>query len=407
MDSDILQTLDLRQLGRRLQEARKARGLTQQDVAKQMGMARTTVTAIEKGERRVQPGELIQFAALYGRAIEEFLRQGEPVEAFTVQLRATMTYGAPSADDVAGPIGDLQRLCEDYLELERICGAPLPRRYPPPYPVGRIPSEAAGEDGASAERNRLGLGDGPILNLRDVLESDVGLRVFYLELPSKVAAMFAYTDVLGGCIAVNRTHPEERRRMSLAHDYGHFLTNRYVSEITLIDGYHRQPEHERVAEAFARNFLVPAEGLRRRFRELKQSREGRMTYADLVVLADLYVVSFQAMVLRLEELRFLAQGTWEKLRQSKFRVQEAKSLLGLQPPHADDNSLPKRYRYLAVEAFKRGEITEGTLARFLRVDRLDARRIAEELSQKIEVNAEGVSDAVSLDLGEPLPERAS
>ena len=38
-----------RRLGRRLQEARVARGLTQQDLADSLGLARTTITAIEKG----------------------------------------------------------------------------------------------------------------------------------------------------------------------------------------------------------------------------------------------------------------------------------------------------------------------------------------------------------------------
>ncbi|MCY4411439.1 MAG: helix-turn-helix transcriptional regulator, partial [Caldilineaceae bacterium] len=49
-------------LGRRLQGARKARGLTQKEVAESLGVARTTITALEKGERRTRPGELIQMA---------------------------------------------------------------------------------------------------------------------------------------------------------------------------------------------------------------------------------------------------------------------------------------------------------------------------------------------------------
>jgi transcriptional regulator with XRE-family HTH domain len=54
-------------MGRRLQAARKARGLTQQEVADRIGVARTTLVAIEKGERRVQPDEIVQLASLYGR----------------------------------------------------------------------------------------------------------------------------------------------------------------------------------------------------------------------------------------------------------------------------------------------------------------------------------------------------
>jgi hypothetical protein len=55
MQEHTLETIDPKILGQRLQNARKARGLTQQDVAKDLGIARTTVTAIEQGERRVRP----------------------------------------------------------------------------------------------------------------------------------------------------------------------------------------------------------------------------------------------------------------------------------------------------------------------------------------------------------------
>ena len=53
-----------------------------------------------------------------------------------------------------------------------------------------------------------------------------------MELPSRIAGLFAYTDELGGCVAVNARHPRERRRWTLAHEYGHFLTTRYQSEIS-------------------------------------------------------------------------------------------------------------------------------------------------------------------------------
>src|SRR5450756_1618830 len=83
MDFDVLRALDPKEIGRRLQEARKARGRTQQEAAEHLSVARTTITAIEKGERRIQASELVQLAALYGRSIGEFLRRGMHAEPFT------------------------------------------------------------------------------------------------------------------------------------------------------------------------------------------------------------------------------------------------------------------------------------------------------------------------------------
>jgi Zn-dependent peptidase ImmA (M78 family) len=200
-----------------------------------------------------------------------------------------------------------------------------------------------------------------------------------MDLPSRVAAMFAYSDELGGCIAVNRKHPEDRRRMSLAHDYAHFLTNRYRPETLLLGRYQRQPEQERFADGFARAFLLPASGLRRRFNEIRRSRKGKVTPADLLTLAHLYFVSLEAMVRRLEDLDLVPAGTWDRLQLTGFRVRDAQAMLQLPSHSVDEQPLPTRFLYLATEALERGDLSEGQYARFLRVDRLEARRIADEL----------------------------
>ena len=56
MQENDVDAVGPRVLGQRLQEARRARGLTQQDVADSLELARTTITALEKGERRIRPG---------------------------------------------------------------------------------------------------------------------------------------------------------------------------------------------------------------------------------------------------------------------------------------------------------------------------------------------------------------
>ena len=78
-----------------------------------------------------------------------------------------------------------------------------------------VPRRNRLEEVATAERNRLGIGDGPLSNLRERLENDVGLRIFYLPMASKLAGLFAYNDELGGCVGINSGHPRDRRHWSL------------------------------------------------------------------------------------------------------------------------------------------------------------------------------------------------
>jgi Zn-dependent peptidase ImmA (M78 family)/DNA-binding XRE family transcriptional regulator len=402
MENLLSPSIDPVELGARLQQARKATGITQQAAADHLEVARTTITAIEKGNRRVQPSELARLAGLYGRSIGELLRPGKPVEPLIVQLRATLAPAQAALPELEQHAGELQRLAEDYVELERICGASLPRRSPPPYEIGGVTPELAAEDVATAERNRLGLGDGPILNQRELLESEVGLRIFYLKLPSRIAAMYAYHDVLGGCVAVNSDHPPERRRTSLAHDYARFLTNRYQPEVSILGRYERRPHPERFAEAFARAFLMPAAALSRRFHELHRARKGAITPADLCMLAHFYWVSWQALTRRLEELTLIPSGTHDRLEQAGFRVGEARALLEVPERPSSDDMLPMRYKLLAVEAFERADLTEGQLARLLRVDRMEARHVVARLSSGVTVSDEGEIGTTTLDFARSL-----
>jgi Zn-dependent peptidase ImmA (M78 family)/transcriptional regulator with XRE-family HTH domain len=367
------------ELGKRLQHARKRAKRTQQDAADFVGVARTTITAVEKGERRVQPDELAKLATLYNARLDELLRPGEPDEAFGVQLRAAVAPHETSVEDLEAVTFEFQQLCEDYLELERLTGASLLRNYPAEVSLPTNDVEQRAEALANAERNRLGLGDGPVGDVSNLLEQDVGLRVFYLPMPSKVAAMFGYTERLGGCIAVNAKHPEPRRRQSAMHEYAHFLTSRHRAEVAVQGHFERSPAHERFANAFARTFLMSASGLSRRFVDLKQSKK-QITVADLCTLAHFYFVSVESLIRRLEELRLISMGNWDRLRDQEFRVREAQQLLGLVERTGRTNLLPVRYLFLAVHSYKTGELTEGRFARFLRVDRVEARRLLQEIS---------------------------
>jgi Zn-dependent peptidase ImmA (M78 family)/transcriptional regulator with XRE-family HTH domain len=396
--------IDPRVLGQRLQEARKDRKLTQQGAAEALGMSRPTYIAIEKGERPVQPHELIRLAQLYGRSVHQLLRQRPPIRDFVPHFRgaAVEAYeGNPELDDATRL---LQRLSDDYLELEGKCGSLLPRNYPGIYDIsGRDPGEAA-EEVASAERNRLGLGDGPVPNLRDLLEADVGLRIFYIALPARISGLFVFTEELGGCIAIQRKHPPGRRLWSLCHEYAHFLAHRYEPEVTILRTDVRRSRKARFADSFARTFLMPALGLRRRFYDLVRScPEGarQLTPAALINLADLYGVSFEALLLRLEDLRLIPVGTWQRLKDSKFQVREAQSLLGL-GSGPEEPMLPRRYMGLAVRAYEDGLLSEGELVETLHADRQQARRTVQEQTTRTAVTEEGEAGQLVLDLAEPL-----
>lgn len=403
--------IDPRVLGQRLAEARKAGGLTQEQAAQHLGCSRPTLIAIEKGERPAKPAELVKLAALYRRQVHELVRASEPVAAdLQPHLRAAAERMQTGDGDLLQAIADLQRWADDYRELERIMNAPMRYNYPPEVSLAdsRIDVVALAEDVAGRERQRLGLGDQPVLNLRSVLEWDVGLRIFYRHLASALAGMYAYVEPLGGCILINVSHPAVRRRWSLAHEYGHLLVDRYRPGIDYHTHPGRKPANERFADSFAMSFLMPASSVRHRFHDIVASTKD-FQVADLVRLSHFYFVSVPAMAQRLEGLGLVPRGTADLLKEDRLHVGKASELLELPSHFETTDSYPERYKYLAVHAYERGEITEGQLARFLRCedDRVRAREVVQECLTRLETAADGETHPVQMEFQRSLLSTAS
>jgi Zn-dependent peptidase ImmA (M78 family)/transcriptional regulator with XRE-family HTH domain len=396
-----LNLVDAANIGAQLAFARKARGMTQQQAADAIGVSRTTITAMEKGERLPKPAELIQLASHYGRQVSELVRPisvREP-DSFIRQFRSARVPGGKIDDRAIGrDIDAFRRLCEDYLHLESIGNAPLARSYPDQYDTSGTNPEIAAEEVAASERNRLGIGDGPLGDIWGLLESDVGIRIFAPVFESaNLAGLFAYTDELGACVAVNGSHPEERRRWTLAHEYAHFLSDRYRAEVTVLLEYQRVPESERFADAFARHFLMPSAGLIRRYHAIKRAKRHRITPADVMALSNQYDVPFQAMMFRLEELRLLSPGSWNRLKERRSAPDGTPAPIGMPDSQPSRSLAPARYELLAVKAYEGGELSEGELARYLRTDRVTARERAHALGTT-EIFESGEWGRLSIDL---------
>lgn len=381
MTNNILDKINPNNIGNLLQQARQQRGMTQADAAKIIDVARTTLIAIEKGERRLKSSELVKLARAYGKNVSDFLSPTPVVESFEVQFRSAFRRNEAEEAEITPFILNFQKFCQNYLELEELMKSPLPRNYPPEYNINdSLPIDITAESIANAERQRLGLGDKPIPLLREILEQEVGIRIFYLKMPSKYSEMYSYNEKMGGCIAINSQHPKDRQLWSLAHGYLHFLAHRYKSIIDYEDQYQRVPKSEQLAEAFPKYFLMSTSSLLKRYNDIYRTH-GKFTPTHLMTLAHYYGVSVQALSLRLEEMQLLPSGTYDRLKERGLKIRQAQQELGLENQPDSYNITPIHYQHLAIEAYDQAFITEGAFARFLGVDRLEARRIAEILRQ--------------------------
>lgn len=387
--------MESKHVGARLRAARLSNGISQATAAQGLGISRPTLIAVEQGRRQPTPAELVDMARIYGRSVHELVRDTPPVEALATRFR--LEVGAE--DEISRAVDALQRVADNVVELEELVGAQSDRRWPAQYDTTGLPPDIAARQVADSERQRLGLGTGPLTRLREILEDEYGIRVFAIGLPRHIAGLFAVAEPVGACIVFNSKHPRERQRWTLAHELGHFLMHRNSSEVTAMEA--SRGRDERLAESFAGAFLMPEDGLVRRFQSARRSKNGAFTAVDLLQLAATYEVSAQAMAIRLEDARLVASGWWDGLIARGLRVQDAKEEIGLLSEQADSQLLPVRIQYLAVEAFLEGQLSEGRLARTLNCDRVTARDRVRHLSESSDVAPQGNLRLFELSLDDP------
>ena len=247
-------------VGQRLADARKSRGITQETAAGHLGLSRPTFIAIEKGERAAKDFEIVKLAALYGQPVHQFVRAIEPLADFQPHFRVALDRVNPAeTEEIRLAIDDFKQFVENYLDLERRMKSTMRLNYPPLLELSqRVNVSELAEDVANRERQRLGLGDQPVPNIRSLLESEVGVRIFFSRLPRLFAGMYLFVDGLGGCMLINGVHPPEKQRASIAHEYAHFIVDRYSAGIDYLNIASRKPANERFAESFAMSMLMPA-----------------------------------------------------------------------------------------------------------------------------------------------------
>lgn len=368
--------LSQQELGERLRIAREAARVTQADAAGAINVARTTLIAMEQGQRRVRMDELQRLAQLYKVSVNTLLRQ----EAIHVDLSPRFRRVIADEDDNAHAASQLlTELAKAEVELENLLGIKRVRNYPPERPLLSADVRKQAEQDALELRQRLGLGLAPVADIVTLLELELGVRVFVRRLRGKISGLFAYDEQLGACILLNANHPRERRALTGAHELAHLVSTRREPDVYVDADPDRTPE-ERYCNAFARNFLMPPRALTLKFKELTAGSD-RLTRRHVIVLAHYFCVSREAMVRRLEELSLTKRGTWDWFQVnggiSDEQVRQVLGDLTVRDPYKADADRPTtlRLNMLAAEAARQGLLSEGQLARLLQVSRVELRTL--------------------------------
>jgi Zn-dependent peptidase ImmA (M78 family)/DNA-binding XRE family transcriptional regulator len=375
---DPIERIEPLVLGERLRVARSRVGFTQDHAARHADMSRTTLVAVEKGERRVRRDELSSLVQLYGVSLNELLRDHAIHIDLEPRFRAMPEIHRSKAEPAAAL---LNVLAAAEVELEGLLGRRTPRVYAPERPIAPGDPEQQAEEAAIELRHRLGRGLSPIKDLIALLEIELAIRVFIRPIEERsISGLFVFDEAIGACILLNGYHAVERRLQSAAHETGHFVATRGRPDVDspAVDTHSRE---ERFAKRFGFALLMPAAAIRTMFSDFVRDH-GRFSPRHLVLMAAHHGVSNEAACRRLEDLGLLPAQTWESMKARAFTGEFARKLLdeaGFAPVQANGNAITPRLWFLAAEAHERGLVTEGQLAQMLRLPRLEIRRILDSV----------------------------
>ncbi|MDO9117585.1 MAG: XRE family transcriptional regulator [Nitrospira sp.] len=364
------------ELGERLKVARETANVTQDAGAKAAGIARTTLVAIEKGQRSARIDELQALSRYYNVSVNSLLRRESVHVDLVPRFRSLSETGDASIEQAARMLNDLVRA---EVELENILGVQRTHNYPPEKSIlpGDVRTQA--EHDAQNFRNWLGLGEGPVQNLFALMELQLGVRVYSRKLDPKVSGLFAYDDVVGACILINSSHRKDRRIQTGGHELGHFTATRRQPEVYQDEKYENSRE-ERYANAFGRAFLTPARAVMEKFKELTTG-SSHLTRRHIILLAHFFSVSRQAMVMRLENLGLTKKGTWDWFKDNGgITDEQARQVLGsaAYDTSSIDTAQSSRLFLLAIDAWKKDLISEGQMSEMLKLGRAQVRELLDE-----------------------------
>lgn len=353
-------------LAARLRQERERHGLTQEFVARELGIPRQAVSEVENGHRELSALELFRLSKLLAINLAELFRVSDG--ASIPELRGLRAEGLD--DEARGALARFENRSQTYLELEQLLGE---TRDPEIRSLndGMFRFEEAHQL-ARDERRRLDLGGLPAWSLLPTLEDRVRVKVFVSHAGDLLSGACAWNGH-GPSILINSHQYEPRKVFTLAHEYFHLLVphaggGSEVMAAVCTTSNESKSRADKLADQFASELLMPEESVRNQV-DAMTSAGSEPNKTQLVRLAIAFGVSLLAMTYRLLNLKLLSKSPFdvasgsEELRQTDRQERQSCDL---------PSTRPSRMDMLALSACHEGMISRGRLAEILEVGPADA-----------------------------------
>lgn len=328
-----------------LVRARSQSGLGQEDVATAIGVSRAMVSYWESGKREPNDRQLTAMSRLFNTPLSVLLDHEEPAaepDVAAMLLRVADGHDVP--DDAAPGVREFVRFLDAYARLAAAANFSVRGMTQSPF-VSTPGYESADDARRKAEevRSHLRLGMGPIGDVDSICEL-LGITVFRHGLGSDLSrtvsgAFLDHRNGVGFAILVNLDMTPGRRHFTVAHELAHALFHSSDSRYTVSTA--RKSPRERFADAFAGEFLMPAEGMRRLVEE--QGIGPRLSDpTEVIHLQRFFGVSYATALLRCLKAGLIKQDQYDEF--SSIRPLVLARALGYEIAEEEYEQRPERWK---------------------------------------------------------------
>lgn len=328
-----------------MSEAREAAGLSQGDLAAEVALDRSAINKIERGTRRVTAFELSEIARALNRRMEWFLSEPTPSIVSHRERQGTSRRAIDAS---------LEELARE-VEFVASVGGRLSLRDYEAKPVPRTPAEA--EALASQVRVELEVGERP---LTDLVASSEKLGLLPFSRPLGVDSADGGSVLLerGGVALINSSADVGRRRMTLAHEIGHYVVaDEYTIDQSVLLG--NTGDRESLLDRFARAFLCPANPMSTYWERQLEAHHGLRAAA--LKSASHWRVDFATLARRLVDLKIVDTSQAREIRSIRAVKADFIELDLHVPSDLEGTGLPASFE-LAVLALYRAETISSARA---------------------------------------------
>ena len=289
-------------IAERIRLARTGSQHTQDDVARALGVDRTSVVRMEAGQRKINAVELAEMANLFDVPVTYLLAPLDPVGAVVSRRGPMLEDPSAAARDEWRQDVDLETHARDVAMLAGLglIGDPeLRLSDPTPIPGSKAEAELL----ARSVRQALDLPVGPLPDLAGVCER-WGLYLLVIDRDTDGASTLLDAPPGVGAAVIGGRPDPGRRRATAAHELGHHLFgDAYSSDVRVsVDA----DDRERVIDWFARALLLPTADVRQAW---PAGADEDTEWHALVRLAGSYRVSWTLAVQTAREAKLINSAT--------------------------------------------------------------------------------------------------